>query len=194
MSGRLTQRSALTTLALGAALILGAAGPASADTELGDSGEVGPHHLRDTLAHEGVTCLYHFDGTRYVITGMVVRPPFAKSPDVKPSRDPRNIDWRIRVRARDLPASGPWKTIKSPKSIQAKAYDDTPAPFVKRALTFSVDHKAELRVIIDLYWSNVGGNGILGELHHRVDHYKFGGDLAGAGSGLGSCHSRYSPS
>ena len=42
-------------------------------------------------------------------------------------------------------------------------------------------------------WANVGGNGILGEAHNRVDIYALGGSMGILHPRHGSCDSRYAP-
>jgi hypothetical protein len=184
--------SGLGALLLGGVLVLAGGGLAAADTPIGQAGEVGPHHLRDSKSlGAGVTCVYAFDGTFNRLTSIVVRPPFAEAPDIKPTRDVRQISWRVKVQARKPGDTGPWKTIRHTGSQDARAYDDTPAPFVKRTLPMSVSGKRSIRVSIDLAWANVGGNGILGEAHNRVDRYALGGTMGILGPFHGSCDSRY---
>jgi hypothetical protein len=186
--------SALGAFILGGVLVLVGGGLAAADTDLGQSGQVGPHHLRDSkILGAGVACVYAFDGTFNRLTSIVVRPPFAEAKDIKPTRDVRQIYWRIKVQARAAHATGPWKTIRHTSSQDARGYDDTPAPFVKRTLPMSLGGKRSIRVSIDLAWANVGGNGILGEAHNRVDIYAMSGSMGTIAPLHGSCDSRYAP-
>ena len=163
-----------------------AASPVLADTELGHSGKVGRHHLVDTTSSPGVTCQYE-NSPSQPLTGIHVRAPVVRARNVTAHRDHQLVGWRyIILRVRGNTES---TYFKSPIS-KLTAYDDKRAPFEDGATDLmSPAQPGDLFYVnVKMFWYR--GGKTEGTALHEVDHYV---EVVGATppAPVGGCASGY---
>jgi hypothetical protein len=170
------------------AVLVGAT-PVLADSELGHTGKVGPHRLRDTASKPGVTCYY--DASTELLTSLFIRAPMVRARDVSTSRDRQKVGWRYVIKRLEGPESVE-RFYRSP-IMAARAYDDQAAPFqgVHHTLTIA-DDSASYYVTVNMLWYR--GGSVEGRAFHEFDHYQ--ATIQGSGTtqslpGRGQCPSGY---
>lgn len=151
---------------LGAAvLLLALTGlPAAADTDLGSSGLVGAHQLRDSQAAPGLRCGYVLAGAP-VLDTMTVKAPRVWARDTTTARDTQKVSWQIVVQTWDI--NGFWDTVALHGPWAAVARDDAPAPFTAKTVEPPLGAGGTYRVLVRLRW--LGPSGVVGSSRHRVD-------------------------
>jgi hypothetical protein len=164
-------------LALLAALALTAA-PALADTDMGTTGKVGRHHLRDTTTTPGAACVYIDADTDMVLDSMVVRPPVVYARDRTDDRDRQVVGWRIVLMG--WVQVGPWefelRQLATGPIHRATAWDDHRAAFQPDTITV-VSGAREYEAWVRMLWYKPGDpSTVVGSSRHRVDHYHVEGD------------------
>lgn len=167
-------RSVIASLALAGLVATTAAGSVSADTELGHTGQVGAHSLRDgDIYHPGATCRYKtLAGGRYAwqgkLTRLDVRPPRMRS-----IGSSQRVGWRFIVQR--AKGDGPWAvTYRSPVQ-KSRAYSTTNASFdpMTTAVAVPSDYADETyvyRVLVRMLWYRADGS-VQGTARHAVNHY-----------------------
>jgi hypothetical protein len=172
-------RKALTKVLSGAsvagmALVLAVA-PVAADTDLGHSGQVGQHSLRDgDYQHPGATCRYVVlesgsRGSEWLLKRIDVRPPRMRSVGSR-----QRVGWRFSVqRSSDEQV---WKTTYKSPVQKATAYSGADASFTAMGVPVSVPagsyNEPAYRVRVTMFWYGSDGN-VLGTARHGVDYYRF---------------------
>ena len=159
--------------ALGASAI--SVGPVAAQTEIGHTGTVGFHTLRDTEARPGATCTYtQRDGSYFWegdLTRIGVRPPRMRA-----AMGNQQVGWRFVVQRRAWDGEfGPWKN-KFFSPIQWDVTDTThDASFTWMGVDVDVptsnpDEPPEYlyRVRVKMFWRNASGD-TTGMAVHEVD-------------------------
>jgi hypothetical protein len=162
----MTRTTRLATIAIGlVAALLMAAAPVAADTELGHSGQVGRHRLRDIFGYPGARCIYPSE-TAQNETAIRVRSPIVYARNVFSGTDYQLVSWQARLQERQ---SGVWRTISSSRREKEYATDLFPAEFSPR--TLAVTTAGAHRIRVDMYWYSPDGSTIVGRARHLVDFY-----------------------
>ena len=172
-------RRSLRTGILGAALLLVglvAAQPAFADTELGDSGKVGAHSLRDTHSSPGATCRFRFDAQVGLgkLRSMTVHPPRMAA---SPGKSVQLIGWRFTIQRRLVgERQTSWRTVyKSAEQTRTiggqGSFYDMRAPISVPA-NDGVTGVHQYRAIVKMFWYATNGQTVIGSSRHRDDYYK----------------------
>jgi hypothetical protein len=168
-------RSAIAGGALLAAAVV-VAQPAFADTELGDSGDVGAHSLTDTHSTPGVRCDYHFNSGSGLgrLTSMTVKPP---NMDLSPDKSHQTIGWSFSIqRRRQGEQDTVWKQVyKSPlQSTSIGGGDSGGFSSMSTDITVPANEGAtgihQYRVVVKMRW--YGAAGVIGSSRHRADFYR----------------------
>lgn len=184
-----THRAFRAAAAAAAALVLWAV-PGSADTEMGDNGRVGPHHLRDTVAAPGATCTYADVDGHMVLQSITVRPPVMRARDRSDLRDRQHVSWRVQLMAWVPVPDEPWmsdlKQVGSGPMVRGTAWDDTRAALEAQTIDVPPSyHPFEIR--IRMAWYKPGSwTKEVGITRHMVDLYRVEGDDAPWGSCQGT--------
>ncbi len=169
-------------VALSAALVALAivVGPTAAQTEIGHTGVVGFHTLKDTSKRPGATCTWterHLGGGYFWqgdLTRISVRPPRMSATPGSPT-----IGWRFVVqRSAFYDDFGPWKN-KYSSPIQWETTDTTlDSSFTRMGVdvhvpTSNPDQSPEYfyRVRVKMFWKNSGGD-VIGTATHEVNWYR----------------------
>ena len=150
------------------ALLIGA--PASADTELGESGRTGPHLLVDTPVSPGGRCDYAVSDAGLRFAQMEIQPPVVYPAG---SRIRQKVSWAVRLQ-RKRPGGG-WRTKLTTDATIARATRTVPARFTSSWVTWSIAGDVQWRAIIDLTWLHEGLP--KGTSSHRIDHYGIGDSM-----------------
>lgn len=167
VSPRLLSRLSMG-LAIGAALVLSASTVAVADTELGHTGLVGRHKLKDSADKAGVKCYYQtFDGQDGPAS-IHVRIPRVFARDRTIGLDSQKVGWRVIVQQSSDFVN--W-TLLFHSSVQKRlATDQSVAPFHNR--DFNLPDRHFIRVRIKMYWYRPGSSTVVqGTARHAVDFY-----------------------
>ena len=166
-----------SSAAIAALALLLAPGTVSADTELGESGRVGPHLLVDTPTSPGARCddAVVDGGLRFA--QMEVQPPV-----VYPSggRARQKVAWTVRLQRKRPDAAG-WRTKLVSDTFVRRATASAPAAFVSTWVTWSSGAELRWRVIVDIDWRHEGVT--VGSSRHRVDSYAIGESMDVAAGG-----------
>jgi hypothetical protein len=150
---------------LAAVAVLMATAPAGADTQLGDTGKVGRHRLRDSRATPGVVCQY---SARGFLTGIRVKPPVVHARNVSRGRDRQTVSWQFRIEYWDV--NDFWAEMFTVSRVLRTAWDDTPAAFTARTITGDYTALgARYRVIVIMAWHR--GGAVEGRANHLADFY-----------------------
>jgi hypothetical protein len=171
-----TGRSIIASLALAGIIGVMAVGPVAADTELGHTGQVGQHSLRDAdIYHPGATCRYktvsessrHWEG---LLKRIDVRPPRVRSVGSH-----QRVGWRFVVQRSYLYGEPVWRTTYRSSVQTATAYSGANASFVVMSVPVSVpadswDDPYIYRVRVKTIWYRSGGS-VQGRASHGVDYY-----------------------
>lgn len=162
-------------IALSAALLvlILSTGIASADSDVGYSGTVGKHHLRDSSAKPGVKCRYQEGGGsgEQVLYQLVVKPPVVFAVNDTAARDAQKVGWRIMVQRRNHGAAS-FVTIAQSSIKTATAFDDAAASFSSRTVPVISKFGADFRVHIQMLWYAANGTTVSGWAIHEVDWYR----------------------
>ena len=150
--------------------------PVAADTELGQSGQVGQHSLRDNdVDHPGVICR-----SKTVASGPGGYERLLKRSEVRPPRmrsvgSYQRVGWRFIVqRLRKWSDEQVWKTTYRSPVQKATAYSGVNASF--DPMDVAVDVPADsyndpfYRVRVTMLWYRADGS-VSGSARHSVDYY-----------------------
>jgi hypothetical protein len=159
-----TTRLATIAIGLMAASLMSVA-PVAADTELGHSGQVGRHRLRDIFGYPGAACSYP-SATAQNETSIRVRSPIVYARNAFDGPDYQLVSWRARLQERQ---SGVWVSIASTRLEKDYATDLFPAEFTPKTLAVTTSGLHRIRV--DMYWYSPDGSSIVGRARHLVDFY-----------------------
>jgi len=154
------------------------AGPVAAQTEIGHTGIVGFHTLRDNETRPGATCIYtERDGSYFWegnLTRISVRPPRMRA-----ATGSQQLGWRFVIQRRAWNGEfGPWKN-KYFSPMQWDVTDTThAASFTRMGVDVDVptsdpDQLPEYlyRVRVKMFWRNSSGD-LTGTAVHEVDQYR----------------------
>ena len=172
MSRHVTWQRGIAVVAAFGALVLNT-GIASADTDVGFSGTVGHHHLRDTNATPGVRCKYVEGGGsgEEVLNQLVIKPPVVFAVNDTPARDAQKVGWRALIQRRNHGAAT-WNTIAHSSTMKATAFEDMAAPFSSLTMPVTSQYGASFRVHITMYWYAADNTTVTGQATHEVDWYR----------------------
>lgn len=180
------QRRVASAVVSAALLTFVAVGPALADGELGHTGRVGQHSLRDSPLKSGATCAYkrvvpspggyHYEGRLKELT---VRPP-----RVRAIAGTQTVGWRFIVQLAAIQSNhsaGPWQSTYD-SSIQTAVTDSTHnARLTAKSIggvkvpTSSVDDGPPwyvYRVLVKMFWYWPDGR-VQGTATHEVQYYRW---------------------
>lgn len=160
-------------------LMLMLPGTVSADAELGHTGQVGQHSLRDDAAHPGAWCTYEEvppppdEDWAGKLTYIEVR-----KPRVNAISGTQRVGWRFIVQRTELVApSAPWVTTYKSPVQRANATVTTIAPFTNMGIKVNLpaDSSAEdpgytYRVRVKMFWYRDDGT-TKGTAVHQVEEY-----------------------
>lgn len=188
LSTRPSRRARLgVPLSLALGLLLAVSGSVMADTELGHTGMVGAHGLRDASDNPGVTCNYSFNGVRFKLASIKVRAPRVLAADRDSNKiDHRRVGWRFIVQKMPtgpgavvadavLPGGVPpsWTNYYKSPVQKATAYENAFAPFSPMTRSISTANDgARYRVLIKMFWYRRDGSKE-GTAIHLVDYYRW---------------------
>ena len=155
--------------------ILTIAAPAAANAELGHSGTVGVHALRDSPRKPGATCVYSQPNLWF----LKIRPP-----KVFASSGRQTVGWRFIVERQpgttddvlDWTKTGPYRVTYRSPIARAVATTTTPAPFSWREVEVDVPESSErsnshrYRISVRMFWFGSDGR-TLGSALHRIGYY-----------------------
>lgn len=151
-------------------------GSASADTELGEQGRVGPHLLVDTESSPGARCDYSVVAGGLRFAQMEIQPPIAYP---VPGRARQKVAWAVRLQVK-RPGYG-WKTKLQTAWFVKRATATAPAPFESMWVSWTAAGSARWRALVLIEWRHQGLP--VGSTRHRVDHYAIGASMDVAGGG-----------
>jgi hypothetical protein len=170
-------RNALRIVLSGAAVLVAlvlAVAPVAADTELGHSGQVGQHSLRDAdVDHPGASCRYKTlesgpRGYENLLKRIDVRPPRMRS--VGPSQ---RVGWRFIVQRSPAFEEEVWTTTYKSPIQKATAYAGVNASFDPMSVPVAVPADSYndplYRVHVTMFWYASDGT-VLGRARHGVDY------------------------
>lgn len=154
--------------AVAAFALLLAPGAVSADTELGETGKVGPHLLVDTPMSPGARCDYAVVKGGLRFAQMEVQPPV-----VYPARGRarQKVAWTVRLQRKRADGGG-WRTKLVTDALVRRATAAAPAAFESTWVSWSTGAELRWRVVVDIEWRHLGV--AVGGSRHRVDHYAVG--------------------
>ena len=166
-------RSPLVAAMLVAALVV-TVQPALADTERGQSGQVGRHWLHDAKGSPGVRCIYVTrespDGSFVQLKAVVVRPPVVYAAQQDAARTVM-VGWRARLRGQNGKS---WPTVAVRPTQKRTASTTNRAAFTKQRFdvggTLFVD-SSSFRVLVDMVWYSRDGQRVVGGAVNAADHY-----------------------
>ena len=163
----------LSVVLAGLVAMLIAASPVAADTELGHSGQVGQHSLRDTdVEHPGVACRSKTvasgpRGYERLLKRIEVRPPRMRSVGSH-----QRVGWRFIVQR--SPDQQVWKTTYRSPVQRATAYSGVNASFASMDVAVAVPEDSYndpfYRVRVTMFWYGADGT-VTGSAKHAVDFY-----------------------
>lgn len=179
------QRRVASAVVGAALLTMVAVGPALADNELGHTGQVGPHSLRDSSRQSGATCTYervvpspggyHYEGR---LKKLNVRPP-----KVRAIAGTQTVGWRfiVQLAASQNNTAGPWQTTYKSPTKTASTDSTHDAWFWAKSIgginvpTSSADDGPPwyvYRVLVKMFWYWPDGS-IQGTATHEVQYYRW---------------------
>jgi hypothetical protein len=189
---RVSRRPVLPSILVALAALGVGVAPAAADTELGHTGQVGAHSLRESYSDGGAKCTYRttFEGQSshwWRLRRIDVRPP-----RVRAISGQQVVGWRFIVqRSED---GGRWeRTYRSPIQ-KATASTSANAAFSSMGIKIIVpapssqfSNHYQYRVVVKMFWYRANGTQ-RGTARHLVDFYReqFDGEVS-AGDGDGAC-------
>jgi hypothetical protein len=155
---------------LGATLLaLTAVAPASASTNVSQSGKVGAYQVNDQNTLPGVRCIYetHKEGGAYQLDKLRVRAPFVHSYIHKSQW----VGWRYIVK-RDTNFDNVFGEVYRSPIVKAKATQSTIAPFSDRVWTSGEHPKGNYQVWIVLFWyGHANKTSVSGKVVEVLDYY-----------------------
>jgi hypothetical protein len=150
-------------------------GPVAADTELGHSGQVGRHSLRDTdIEHSGVICQAETvvsgpSGYERILKRIEVRPPRMRS-----TGSPQRVGWRFIVQRSPEFDEPVWTTTYKSPIQKAIAYSDVNASFTAMGVPVAVPadsyNNPFYRVRVRMFWYRADDS-VSGSARHGVNFY-----------------------
>jgi hypothetical protein len=151
---------------------------ALADTDMGTTGAVGRHHLRDSAATPGATCVYVDADTDMILDTMIVRPPVMFARDRTAARDRQVVGWRIVLMG--WVVVGPWefelRQMATGPIHRATAWDDQRATFDRDAIAIEPGARTYEAWVRMLWYKPGDPTTVVGSSRHRVDLYHVEGD------------------
>jgi hypothetical protein len=145
-----------------------AAGPALADTDRGQTGNVGPFDINDRPDNP-VVC--HYDT---VFLRAIESPaPSNWARDTTPGRDMRKVGWQTLLEKYD---GSSWPIVYRSTIHTEWAWDDQAAAFAPRQIStkrypLGDDHAGYYRVIQKMYWYGADGHTVVGKAKHESNYY-----------------------
>jgi hypothetical protein len=165
-----------------ASLTIGAT-PASADTEISRTGNIGAFHVYDgEEGSNGAYCSYNSNkGNR--LRGIGTRAPDMWARDVTPGEDTQAVAWRVIIK-RQKPGAMALTTYYRSKTQRDTATDTTPAPFTHEGygvgqpgFDFSKfwtprepGEGSRYWIFVRMFWYGSDGR-LEGTATHRLDEY-----------------------
>lgn len=170
--GRIPYAAAISVLAL---LLSGTT--ALADTELGHTGKVGAHMLRDTLDTPGMECHYQARPEPQIgedLVSFTVRAPKVFARNKTSGLDRGRVGWRFIIDQAPNNAGQPgaWTRFYKSRVWKANATDSQFASFSSKNASPTIG-SADLffRVRIKMFWYR-GDGSTVGKAVHLVDYYR----------------------
>lgn len=194
-------RTAVFTAAI-AILAAGVGQPVLADTELGHTGIVGVHSLRDSSLEYGAGCKYKYLAG-YDFGKLKHIEVWAPRVRAVAGKTAQLVGWRFTVQRQTsgLMGSGPWHDRYTSPEMTATTSDAAYASFsgsmsVRVSVPYGPDAEdvgVVYRVYVTMLWHRPNGS-IQGTARHRVNFYgSYYTNAAGAGFQHNVCGAYWSP-